>query len=145
MPAGLFVVLLLCLIGPVWYCDHLVGDKAARCFAFCWFLMCKLSFLGCLRFFLTSLADYVLSLWLLHDIWAASSKKCLRTCAKWADSDHCAHAKNIIRAIALHSYILHYPMALYAISEGPGHTARMHRLICASGVRICLKTCFCVA
>ena len=34
------------------------------------------------------------------------AKKCLRTCAKSADSDHPVHAQNCIRAFALHSYIL---------------------------------------
>ena len=33
-------------------------------------------------------------------------KKRLRTCAKCADSDHLAHAQSIIRAFALHYYIL---------------------------------------
>ena len=34
------------------------------------------------------------------------AKKCLWTCAKCAESDHPAHAQNIIRAFAIHSYIL---------------------------------------
>ena len=35
------------------------------------------------------------------------AKKCLRTCAKCADSDHRAHVQCIIWAYAFHSYILH--------------------------------------
>ena len=30
----LFVRLLLSLVGPVWYCDHLDGEEKASCFAF---------------------------------------------------------------------------------------------------------------
>ena len=47
----------------------------------------------------------------------------LRTSAKRADSDYPAHAQSIIRAIALHSYILQYPLILLADSEGPYQTA----------------------
>ena len=66
---------------------------------------------------------------------------CLRTCAKCADSDRPAHAQSIIKAFALHLYILQCSMILLADSEGPDQTARMRRLIWAFAVRICLKTC----
>ena len=52
-----------------------------------------------------------------------------------ANSDHSAHAQSIIRAFALHSYILKYPMILFADSEGPDQTARPRSLICAFAVR----------
>ena len=45
------------------------------------------------------------------------TKKCLRTCTKYADSDHHTHVQSIIRAFALHSYIQQYPMILLADSE----------------------------
>ena len=70
------------------------------------------------------------------------AKKCLRTCAKYANSDHPAHAQSIIRAFALHSYIPRYPMKLLADREGPDQTARMRRLILTFAVRICPKTRF---
>ena len=40
------------------------------------------------------------------------------TCAKFADSDHPAHAKITLRAFALHLYTLQFPMSLFADSEG---------------------------
>ena len=52
-------------------------------------------------------------LW-INFIWAASSEKCLRGCAKYADSHHPAHAQGLIRAFVLHCYILKYPMILAA-------------------------------
>ena len=52
-------------------------------------------------------------------ICAVSSKKYLQTCAKCADSNHSARAQSIIRAFALHSYIMLYSMAVVADSEGP--------------------------
>ena len=42
----------------------------------------------------------------------------LRTCAKCTYSDYRAHAQSIIRAFALHSYIL-YPTFLIVDSESP--------------------------
>ena len=45
------------------------------------------------------------------------------------------HAQCIIRAFALHSYILSYPMILFADSEGYCQTARMRRLIWAYKVQ----------
>ena len=39
-----------------------------------------------------------------------SAKKGLRACAKCVDSHHPAHMQSVIRAFALHSYILLYPM-----------------------------------
>ena len=53
---------------------------------------------------------------------AASSKKCHRTYTKYSDSDQPAHAQSIIRAFALHSYIL-YLVILLPESEGPDQTA----------------------
>ena len=61
-------------------------------------------------------------------ILAYSSEKCLRTCAKYKDSDHPAHAQRITRAFALYSYNRLYQMILLADSERPGQTARMHSL-----------------
>ena len=69
-------------------------------------------------------------------MWAVSSEKGAFERAKNAHSDHPAHAQSIIRAFALHSYILKYPMILLADSEGPDQTARMRRLIWAFAVRI---------
>ena len=37
---------------------------------------------------------------------SCQEKRCLRICAKCADSDHPAHTQSIIRAFALHSYFL---------------------------------------
>ena len=45
------------------------------------------------------------------------AKMCLRTGAKCADSDHPAHTQSNIRAFALHSYILWYPMILIQDNE----------------------------
>ena len=47
------------------------------------------------------------------------AKKCLRINANCADLDHPAHAQSIIRAFALHSYILQYLMILFADRECP--------------------------
>ena len=46
----------------------------------------------------------------------------------------------MIRAFALHRYILYYPVVLLADSEGSDQPARMRRLIWALAVRICLNT-----
>ena len=35
----LFVVLMLCLVGPVWHCDKLIGKEGAGCFRFLLFVM----------------------------------------------------------------------------------------------------------
>ena len=80
----------------------------------------------------------------IPSIWygPGQAKKCLRTCAKYADSDHPAHAQSIVRALALHSYILWCPMILLADSAGPDQTARMHRLIWVFAVRIYPKIRF---
>ena len=59
--------------------------------------------------------------------WAAS-KTCLRICAKCIFSDHPVYAQNIIRAFALHSYILLHPIILLANSEDPDQTAQMPSL-----------------
>ena len=48
---------------------------------------------------------------------AVSRKKCLRACAKYAESHDPAHAQGFIRAFGLHSYILWYPVILLAESE----------------------------
>ena len=69
-------------------------------------------------------------------------KKCLRTCAKCADSDHPSHAQSLIRAFALHWNILQHPMIQLVDSKGPYQTARMRRLIWAFTVRICTETYF---
>ena len=61
---------------------------------------------------------------------------------KNVDSDQPEHAQSIIRALALHSYIMWYPVILLADREGPDQTARMRRLIWAFLVRICRKTRF---
>ena len=45
----------------------------------------------------------------------------------------------IIRAFALHSYILSYHIILLAESAGPDQTARVRRLIRAFAVSTCLK------
>ena len=45
-------------------------------------------------------------------------KKCLQTCAICAESDHPAHAQSIIRAFAIHSYILLNSIILLTDSEG---------------------------
>ena len=37
-----------------------------------------------------------------HTVWTASSKKCLRRCVKYTDSDRHVHVLSIIRAFALH-------------------------------------------
>ena len=63
-------------------------------------------------------------------------KKCPRACAKCSYSDDLVHAQSIIRAFALHSHILQYPMILLADSEGPDQTAWSRRLIWAFTVRI---------
>ena len=56
----LFVVL-LCLSGPDWHCDHLIGEEGAGSFAFHWFVM---STVHCnLLFLLVSLVGY--GLWFL--------------------------------------------------------------------------------
>ena len=52
-------------------------------------------------------------------IGSRQAKKCLRTCAKCSASDHPAHAQSIIRAFAVHSYILYTPMILFADREDP--------------------------
>ena len=52
------------------------------------------------------------------------AKKCLRISAKCAKSHHPVQAQSIIRAFALHSYILSYPVILVADSEGPDQTAQ---------------------
>ena len=64
------------------------------------------------------------------------AKKCLRTCSKCADSDHPPHTQSIIRAFALYSYILWYPML--ANSEDPDQTARMRIW---SGSTLFARTC----
>ena len=48
-----------------------------------------------------------------------------------------AHVQSLIRAFALHWYILQCQMIMLADSEGPDQTARMHSLIWAFAVRIC--------
>ena len=53
-----------------------------------------------------------------------------------AHSDYPAHAQSIIRAFALHLYILKYPKILLAYSEGTDQTARMRRLLWAFAVYI---------
>ena len=72
--------------------------------------------------------------------WSASSEQEPSNMRKFADYDHPAHALSMIRAFALHSYILKYPLILLADSEGPNLTARMCRLIWAFFVRICPNT-----
>ena len=69
-------------------------------------------------------------------------KKCLQTCAKCADSDHPATAQSIIRAFALHSYSVWYPIMLLADTKSPDQTARMRRLILAFAVRACSEGIF---
>ena len=71
--------------------------------------------------------------------WPRHAKTCSGI-AKCADSDHTAHAQCIIRAFALHSYIL-YQMIRLVDSEGPDQTARMRSLIWAFALHICPKTC----
>ena len=51
------------------------------------------------------------------------AKMCLRTGAKFADSDHLSHALSIIRAFAFKSYTLFYPMILLGNTKGPDQTA----------------------
>ena len=74
-------------------------------------------------------------------IWALSSEKCLRACARCAFRSTCACASYYPG-----SYILWFPMILLADSEGSDQTARIRRLIWAFAVRICpaprLKTFF---
>ena len=48
----LFVVLLLCLVDPVWQCDDLVGEERVDCFAFLCFVACLLSVMACVCFVL---------------------------------------------------------------------------------------------
>ena len=69
-------------------------------------------------------------LWICRLIWIFAvciwngppqAKKCLRACSKYAESYHPAHAQIIIRAFALHLYILLYPMILLVDSEGPAN------------------------
>ena len=48
-----------------------------------------------------------------------------RLAKKVRDSDHSAHKQSIIRAFALHSYILQYTIIPLADSEGPYPTARI--------------------
>ena len=69
-------------------------------------------------------------------------KKCLWTCAKWADSDHPVHAQSITMAFALLLYNLKYPMIRLADRKCPDQTARMRRLIWAFAVCFCPKTHF---
>ena len=68
------------------------------------------------------------------------AKKCLRVHAKCAGSHHPALVQSIIRAFALYSYILLYPLILLADSEGPDQTAHPRSLIRAFTIRICPKT-----
>ena len=53
---------------------------------------------------------------------------------------HPTHAKSLIRAFALHWYILLCPIIMLA--DGPDQTARMHRLVWVFAVRICPKIRF---
>ena len=46
-------------------------------------------------------------------------KKCLQTGTDCEDSDHSAHAQNIIQAFVPNLYILKYPIILLADSDGP--------------------------
>ena len=77
-----------------------------------------------------------------HQMGRVKRKKCLRACAKCADSDHSAHAQSLIRAFALHCNILRYSMILFLDCEGPDQTAHAHSLIWAFAVRIRPKTRF---
>ena len=71
------------------------------------------------------------------------AKKCLRACAKCADSHHPAHTKS---HPGICSPLKHSIMSSdSADSEGPDQTAHARSLIWAVAVCICLKTCFCMA
>ena len=72
-------------------------------------------------------------------IWPPA-ETCLRTCAAW--TNHHAHAQSLIRAFALHRYILQYLMIMWADSESPDQTAHLRSLIWAFAIRICPKTRF---
>ena len=73
------------------------------------------------------------------------NKTGIRTRAKCADSDHPAIAQSPVRAFALHSYILKYPIILLANNRHPDLTARMRWLIWTFAVRICQRKRFCMA
>ena len=73
------------------------------------------------------------------------NKTGIRTRAKCVDSDHPAIAQSFIRAFALHSYILKYPIILLANNRDPDLTARMRWLIWTFAVRICQRKRFCMA
>ena len=69
-------------------------------------------------------------------------KKCLRACAKYADSHESAHAQGAILAFTLNSCILQYPIILLEDSEGPDQTAHLRSLIWAYAVRACPEDTF---
>ena len=48
----------------------------------------------------------------IQPFWPRETKRCLRACEKCTDSDHPTHTQSVIRAFALHSYILLYLMIL---------------------------------
>ena len=72
-------------------------------------------------------------------IWPPA-ETCLRTCAAWTNPH--AHAQSLIRAFALHWYILQYLMIMLADSKGPDQIAHPRSLIWAFAIRICPKTRF---
>ena len=57
----ILLVVLLCLLGPVWHCDRL------GYFAFLWFVTCAQLVVVCLLFLMVSFVGYVLRLWLFLD------------------------------------------------------------------------------
>ena len=46
-------------MGPVWHCDHLVGESGAGCFVFREYVIRVLSIIVRVLFLLLSLVDYV--------------------------------------------------------------------------------------
>ena len=48
------LVVVLCLVDPVWNFDHIFGEERAGCITFLWFVVCILSVIVCLLVLLVS-------------------------------------------------------------------------------------------
>ena len=65
---ALSYLLSYCLSGPIFHCNHLVGEEGPGCYVFLWLVACVLSVMICFFFLLVSLMGNVLWLWLLEGI-----------------------------------------------------------------------------
>ena len=76
-----------------------------------------------------------------YDCMGCVKRKCIRT-YKIPRFRFIPSMRSLIRAFALHRYILLCQLILLADSEGPDQTVRMRRRILVFAVRICLRTRF---